>query len=100
QKDHEAPWSALLAELDGRVQATILEAELQDMRLWGLVDFRASKSGFVGTYAAAALALPSGTVRLTDRLPGLTTESLRQICTQLGFKNPPTRKDERLATIV
>jgi hypothetical protein len=100
QPGYEARWPALTDALGDRVPYAYLEQELQDIRLWGLIDFRAEKNGFVGTYPAAATAYPARTASLRDQLAQMVSDDLRQVCSALGVKNPPTKKEGRLAAVL
>ncbi|MBI4494008.1 MAG: helicase-associated domain-containing protein [Chloroflexi bacterium] len=100
--EHEAPWSALLDELRGRVPTEYLESEVRELRLWGLADYDPSpKKGFFATYPAAISVLPRGRrASLREALAQANSEALRQMLTTIGAKNPPTAKAARLGLLL
>lgn len=96
----EALWPAFMQEIDGRVPDDYLTQELRDLRLWGLLDFEAKSGGFVATYPAVAGALPLHVSSLRDHLARQTTETLRELCTGLGLKSPPSDKNGRMQVLI
>lgn len=110
----EAPWSALVEALKGRVPLPFLEQQLQDLRLWALADFAPrvprggpvplfpgpDEAGFVATFAGAVSALPVTThATLHGYLAGLDTEKLRALLVLQGVRGAPSLKPERLALL-
>jgi len=101
QPGHEAAWQALQAEIGDRAPVEQVRRALQELRLWGLADFKATpRDGFVATYGAIAQALKKDRVSLEEYLNRLDTEELRKTCTKLGARNPPTTRAARLQMIV
>lgn len=101
QPGYSASWDTLVDTIGGRVDGEYLIAEIQELRLCGLIDFDPSTGqGFIATYAAVPTALPSRDIRLRDHFAQHDSDSLRRICTYLGLKRPPTTRDARLDLIV
>src|SRR4029079_16640948 len=85
-----------------RLPRAVLERQLQDLRGWGLLDFKTGPGdGLVSSYAAVCGRLP-GSKRpgLVNSLSPSSSEELRQMAIALGISKPPNRKDDRLRAIV
>jgi hypothetical protein len=97
-----ASWTELTEAVGDRLAPEQLQSYLQDVRLWGLADFKTSpKDGFFATYPAVPAALATGRdVKLRPRLEQLTSDVLLKVCQALGLSRPPTRKDQRTDLIV
>ena len=102
QPGHEASFAELVAAVGERLPREVLERQLQDLRGWGLVDFRTGPGeGFVGSYPAACSRAPGSKLPpLMATLNTSSSEELRQMATALGISKPPGRKEERLRAIV
>ena len=98
----EATWSELLEALGDRLTPELRDVYLKDLRIWGLADHHPTeRGGWFGTYPAVIAHLPSrGTLKLRAKLEEMTTDLVARIASALGQKNPPTRKDGRIATIM
>jgi hypothetical protein len=97
-----ASWTELTQAVGDRLAPEQLQSYLQDLRLWGLADFKSSpKDGFFATYPAVPAALATGRdVRLRARIELFTSDVLLKACQALGMTRPPNRKDERVDLIV
>ena len=98
----EATWLELVDALGDRLSAELRDAYLTDLRLWGLADYDPKqRGGFFATYPAVAAALPPQRgANLERRLAEMNSDVLMKMCSALGLKNPPTRKDDRLRLLV
>lgn len=98
----QAAWTELLDALGDRLPAELRDAYLSDLRLWGLADYDPrQRGGFFATYPAVIAALPSQRgVNLERRLSEMNSDVLMKMCSALGLKNPPTRKEDRLKLLM
>lgn len=97
----EARWAELVEALGGRLVPELLETYLLDLKLWGMADYAVGKGGFVATYPAAVTSLPARrAVGLGQFLAGTNSDILLKICSALGLRNPPARKDGRIQVLM
>ena len=98
----EATWAELLEAVGDRLSLEPRDAYLLDLRLWGLADAHPTeRGGFVATYPAVIAHWPTRRrVELRQRLHEMTSDLLARTAGALGLKNPPTRKDGRIALIM
>src|SRR5215212_10500577 len=97
----QASWDAFVDELDGRIPDEQLQHYLNDLRLFGLVDYVAQRgSGWIATYPAVAAAQPiSQGIDLNSALNGLSAEILLGMCQKLSVKPIPATKAKRIESI-
>lgn len=102
QPGFQGTWSALTDALGDRVPEQIRDAYLNDLRLLALVDFHPTeRGGFVATYPAATSTVPTSHRQpLHERLGAINSDVLLRICSAMGMRPAPTRKDERIQAIV
>ncbi|HEX3245475.1 MAG TPA: helicase-associated domain-containing protein [Chloroflexota bacterium] len=101
QDNFQASWDAFIDALDGRIPDEQLQHYLNDLRLFGLVDYVAQRgSGWIATYPAVAAAQPiSQGIDLNSALNGLSAEMLLGMCQKLSVKPIPTTKAKRIESI-